>query len=249
MRRFGFVGAGIALAVFILSMPASLEPCLAEAPAGGGARAAGRLEGTVEVGRQVTARRARLRLYSEPNQAGFVPPRPAPDTELRNVVIYIASSAASGAPAAAAGPFVMRQEGQSFEPHILVVPTGATVEFPNVDPVFHNVFSLSKAKSFDLGHYPKGASKAVVFDRAGIVKVYCHLHADMGAVILVVDNPFHASPDDSGRFWIEGIPAGEYDVVAWHERATPITRRLRIEPGGTTTASFQIPLLDAAAGE
>jgi len=138
----------------------------------------------------------------------------------------------------------IRQEGLAFQPHVLPILKGASVEFPNADVVFHNVFSLSRASTFDLGRYPRGESKSVRFDTPGLVKVFCHIHSDMSAVVLVLDNPYFVVPDASGRFHIDGIPAGEYRAVAWHERARRVSQVVRITPGATAQASFQIPLED-----
>lgn len=145
---------------------------------------------------------------------------------------------------AAAGSHAIRQNGLAFEPHVLPVVKGATVEFPNADTVFHNVFSLSRASTFDLGRYPRGESKSVRFDTPGLIKVFCHIHSDMSAVVLVLDNPHFVVPDASGHFRIDGVPPGEYRAVAWHERARRVSQTIRITPGGTAQASFQIPLED-----
>jgi len=124
-----------------------------------------------------------------------------------------------------------------------------SVEFPNGDPIFHNVFSLSKPASFDLGRYPKGSSRSVRFDKPGMVKVFCHIHSDMSAVIVVLDNPYFATPDRHGRYSIDGLPPGEYTVVGWHERARPLRRTIRIQPGQTAGVDFKIPLTEPAVGD
>lgn len=164
--------------------------------------------------------------------------RPVPHTPAA-----VGASAPSGAPAA-----IIRQEGLAFRPHVTAIPKGSTVEFSNGDPVFHNVFSLSKAASFDLGRYPRGSSRSVRFDVPGLVKVFCHIHSDMSAVILVLDNRYFARPDAGGQYRIEGIPAGEYTAVAWHERARPLSRRVRIESGGDAVLDLRIPLTEQAHG-
>jgi hypothetical protein len=125
----------------------------------------------------------------------------------------------------------MEQEGMSFKPHVLAVVKGTEVEFPNRDMLFHNVFSLSKTASFDLGRFAQNASKSLRFAKPGIVKVFCHIHSDMSGVIVVLDNPFFASPASDGQYVIDGIPPGEYRVVAWHERARMAAKTVRIEAG------------------
>ena len=140
--------------------------------------------------------------------------------------------------------FTLTQKNKTFQPHVLAVPLGSTVDFPNNDPIYHNVFSLSKASSFDLGRYPKGSTRSVRFDRPGIVKVFCHIHSDMSAVVLVLDNPFFTAPQPTGDYEIDRIPPGRYTVVGWHERARPIHRDLTIQPGQRTQVDLAIPLED-----
>lgn len=128
--------------------------------------------------------------------------------------------------------FVMDQQNLEFIPHILPVPVGATVHFPNNDKVDHNVFSMSRAKKFNLGSYKPGESKAVVFDTPGIVEMRCDVHAEMAAYILVLKNPYFAVSDKAGKFKIpdssylkqagltgvDNLPAGKYLIKTWHEK-------------------------------
>jgi plastocyanin len=211
----------------------------------------GRIEGTVEISSVLSSRRPRIRLYGE-GGAGSVPPsRAGVDTlaELRNVVLYVQSDRSH--PLSVAGAdnqrYAMAQEDEQFVPHVLPVVRGATVDFPNHDDVFHNVFSLSSARSFDLGRYPRGASRSVTFNAPGTVQVFCHIHADMSAVILVLDNPFFATPEADGRFVIDSLPPGEYSIVGWHERIKPVVRRVTVTAGATAHVDFNIPLPAGAA--
>src|SRR5271167_893419 len=103
---------------------------------------------------------------------------------------------------------VIDQRNMRFDPDLVVVPVGSTIQFPNADPIFHNVFSLSRAQSFDLGFYPKGQSRSVKFTKEGIVQVYCHIHANMYAAIVVTSNTFYAKPAADGTFSWENVPAG-----------------------------------------
>ena len=223
---------------------------LVPADAASAAGAAGRLEGSVVVGPQLSARRIRFNLYSDPAQPAPAAAPQGSTSELSNVVIYFESAPGlEGASARASAHPLMRQEGLTFVPHVLAVPRGSTIDFPNGDAIFHNVFSLSKAASFDLGRYPKGASKSVRFDTPGLVKVFCHIHSDMSAVIVVLDNPFFAVPDAAGHYAIDGVPPGTYRVMAWHERARPLERTIRIEPGQPAVADFSIPLTETAGGD
>jgi plastocyanin len=133
----------------------------------------------------------------------------------RDVVLYLEGPAAASVPRTDTKP-ALHQINQSFEPHVLGVSVGTTVDFPNGDLVYHNVFSYSKAKKFDLGYYGKGRSKQVKFDRPGIVQVFCDIHSTMSAFVLVVDTPFVTQPDESGRYALPDLPAGAYTLRAWH---------------------------------
>jgi plastocyanin len=210
----------------------------------------GSVGGTVTIGPELSGRRVGFNLYSDPSRAAVRAPRPSLTDELANVVVYLEPLGPSTAPLhAPSGAYRIEQRGLSFEPHVLAVPRGATVEFPNGDVVFHNVFSLSKAASFDLGRYPSGASKSVRFDTPGIVKVFCHIHSDMSAIVVVLDQPFFDQPDREGRFSIARVPPGAYRAVAWHERTRPVPREVRVEAGGAVTLDFVIPLeIEAADG-
>ena len=109
------------------------------------------------------------------------------------------------------------QKGKSFEPHVLVVPVGSVVEFPNEDPFFHNVFSLFDGKRFDLGLYEAGGTRLVRFDRAGICYIFCNIHPEMSAVVLVLDTPYYAVSDRVGQVTIPNVPSGRYILHTWHE--------------------------------
>src|SRR2546425_5406119 len=220
-RRRSRLAAALVCLMAIATVPARAGDSDA-APAGRGA--AGRLQGSVAVGPELSSRKIRFSLYPDPAQPATVAAQPRDEQELANVVIYFepAPSLAATTLPRAERP-VMRQEGLTFVPHVLAVPKGTIVDFPNGDAIFHNVFSLSKAAKFDLGRDPRGSSKSVRFDVPGIVKVFCHIHSDMSGVILVLDSPFFAVPDAQGHYSIAGVPSGEYTVVGWHERARPLS--------------------------
>lgn len=122
----------------------------------------------------------------------------------------------------------MVQKDQSFYPEVLPITVGTTVDFPNLDPVFHNVFSYSKAKKFDLGRYPKGHSKSVTFDTPGLVKVFCEIHSTMRAHILVLEQPYYAIVAPDGSFRIPDVPAGDYKLKVWQEVVPEIERDLHV---------------------
>lgn len=119
------------------------------------------------------------------------------------------------------GPFRLVQKDKKFSPHLLVVPTGASVEFPNRDPFFHNVFSLFNGKRFDLGLYESGSSRSVRFDREGVSYIFCNIHPEMGAVVLALSTPFYAVSTPDGVATIAGVPPGAYRLHLWSETAQP----------------------------
>lgn len=207
--------------------------------------AAGAAAGTVQVGPEIEKRRVNFPIYADMSRQAASLPETTLEDELRNVIVYLETEAPPEVNAAnEPSPAVLRQVNETFEPHVLPIMAGTTVEFPNGDPFFHNVFSLSRASAFDLGHYPKGSSRSVTFDEPGLVKVFCHLHSNMSAVIMVLDNPWFAVPGDQGTFRIDGIPPGRHTVVAWHERARPVRRDVTIEAGRTVMLDLRVPLHD-----
>jgi len=133
---------------------------------------------------------------------------------------------------------VMDQRGERFVPHVLAITTGTTVDFPNSDHIYHNVFSLSKTKPFDLGRYATGHSKPMRFDRPGIVRVFCEIHSHMNAFILVFSHPFFSLTDNEGRFHIDNIPPGTYNVIAWNEGVQSEPRAVTVPDGGVAEEDF-----------
>jgi plastocyanin len=134
------------------------------------------------------------------------------------------------------------QESLHFVPDFLVIPLGSTVSFPNSDPVFHNVFSLSKVREFDLGYYPAGQTRKVTFHQPGIVQVYCHLHAHMNAAILVAPNAWYARPRHDGTFSLPEVPPGVHTVVVWHKSAGFFKRKVELTATASETLEFNIPV-------
>lgn len=125
----------------------------------------------------------------------------------------------------------MLQKDKAFAPHVMVVAAGSTVQFKNMDPIFHNVFSLSATKKFDSGFHKAGGSEAVTFDKPGVVEVLCNIHASMQAYVVVVDTPYHAIAGSTGAFTIKNVPPGEYEVEVWHESAST-TGKDKVTVGG-----------------
>jgi plastocyanin len=162
---------------------------------------------------------------------GMPDPRDAP--ERRTAVVYLETAPRGAFEVPAPGRAVLDQRNETFVPHVLAVTVGATVEFPNSDRVFHNVFSLSKARRFDLGRYPRGQSRSVRFDRPGMVRVFCEIHSHMSAFVLVFAHRFFDTTDNAGRYRIEGVPPGRYTLAVWNEGEVRVTRQVRVpEDGG-----------------
>jgi plastocyanin len=133
------------------------------------------------------------------------------------------------------------QRNETFVPHVLAIVAGTTVEFPNSDQTYHNVFSLSKTKTFDLGRYAVGRSKSVRFDRPGIVRVFCDIHSHMSAFILVFAHRYFSVSEPDGSYRLENVPPGTYTVVAWHEAAALESRRIVVpDAGGEVEANFSL---------
>ena len=165
---------------------------------------------------------------------------PASLPEIKSVVVYLKDFAFRGTlPPTKAE---LRQEHETFVPHVIAITRGSTVDFPNDDPIFHNVFSLSSAASFDLRRYPKGQSRSQVFSKAGIVKVYCNIHSHMSATILVLDHPYFVIPNLDGTFELPGVPAGQYALVGWHERVGERRVEVKVERGKAATVDISLPV-------
>ncbi len=157
--------------------------------------------------------------------------------ERTHVVIYLDEK---GTPDVAVTA-VMEQRGRRFLPDLLVVPTGSTVSFPNRDLIFHNVFSFSKPKTFDLGNYPKDHTRVVTFTKPGIVLLNCRLHPNMGAAIVVTPSQWATRADASGEFVLTNIPAGKHTVVAWHKAAGFFRQNVEVSETGNARVQFLIP--------
>lgn len=132
------------------------------------------------------------------------------------------------------GPFVVEQVGKTFDPPVLIVPRGATVEFPNHDIYHHNIFSLSPSNAFDLGLYEPGATRSVTFEHPGIVALYCNIHPQMLGYVVVVANPFFTRPAADGSFALRGVPPGKYHLVAWFPFGRTAREVVRVAPGQRT---------------
>lgn len=137
------------------------------------------------------------------------------------------------------------QRNKSFHPHVLVVPVGSVVQFPNQDPFFHNVFSLFEGKRFDLGLYEAGSSRNVHFDKAGISYIFCNIHPQMSAVVVALDTPYYGISDKRGQLIIHDVPPGRYMLHIWYEEAVPdslgdLTREVTVNRNSSTLGIFRL---------
>jgi plastocyanin len=191
------------------------------------AAANGTIRGRVELRNPPADREAR------PNVADLGMPNPHGATDRRRSVVYL-----DPAPRPAFDPAELRrarmdQRNESFVPHVLAIVAGTVVDFPNNDTTYHNVFSLSKTRSFDLGRYAAGRSKAVRFDTPGIVRVFCDIHSHMSAFILVFAHRYFSVTDEDGRYRLDNVPPGTYTAFAWNESSALDSRRVVVPDAGT----------------
>jgi plastocyanin len=169
---------------------------------------------------------------------GTAPPRDAPDR--RRAVVYLESAPRGAFEARDLQRARMDQRNETFLPYVLAVSVGTVVDFPNNDRTYHNVFSLSKAKRFDLGRYAQGRSQSVRFDTPGIVRVFCDIHSHMSAFILVFSHPYFATTESDGRYRIDNMPPGTYNVIAWYDGADRDMRTVTIPRTGAVELDFVV---------
>ena len=194
----------------------------------------GSIRGRVEVRRVIPPVERRPGV----SDLGTAPVRGA-DDRLRSVV-YLESAPRGAFETDEGGHAVMDQRNETFVPHLLAITTGTTVDFPNSDKFYHNVFSLSKARRFDLGRYAAGHSQSIRFDRAGIVRVFCDIHSHMNAFILVFTHPFFAITDGDGRYHIDNVPSGVYNVIAWNEGTASDPKPITVPDGAAAELDFTL---------
>jgi plastocyanin len=199
---------------------------------------AGEIKGRILITKVLTKKKVSLPDYQ---MRGVTLPR-EPESgsdEFSRLVIYLDDSSLPGQEPTTRE---LVQKGLRFIPQTLVIPLGSTVSFPNQDEIFHNVFSLSKAKQLDLGYYPAGETRTVTFNQPGVVQIYCHIHRDMSAAILVVPNQWYVQPEKDGRFSLPNIPAGTRRIVVWHRSAGFFGKRVEVPETGAVELSLTIPV-------
>jgi plastocyanin len=166
-----------------------------------------------------------------------------------NVVVWLAPAGTTEGSASQTAAFPAHprlvQKNKSFDPHVLVVPVGSVVQFPNQDPFFHNVFSLFEGKRFDLGLYEAGSTREVHFDKPGISYIFCNIHAEMSAVVIALDTPYYGISDKQGQIVIPHVPPGHYWMRLWYEEALPETlngmaREVTVLEGSSTLGVLRL---------
>ena len=188
---------------------------------------------------------ARIELKSRAEISAGKPSKKQPD--LSEVVVWlIPTDRAVASPKPPTNRPQIAQHNKGFEPHLLVVPVGSTVDFPNRDPFFHNVFSLFDGKRFDLGLYEAGATNSVKFDRVGVSLLFCNIHPEMSAVVVALNSPYYAISDRAGNVSIAGVPDGNYELHVWYERSLPeelkgLTRSVMLSSSSHDLGVLTIP--------
>jgi plastocyanin len=203
-------------------------------PVHAGAARNGTIRGRVELRRPAQA------IERRPGVSDLGTPSPHDLSDLLRSVVYLESAPRGAFETDAGGHAVMDQRNETFVPHVLAITTGTTVDFPNTDKFYHNVFSLSKTRRFDLGRYAAGHSESVRFDRPGIVRVFCDIHSHMNAFILVFSHPFFGLTDGDGRYHIDRVPPGAYNVIGWNEGMPSNPRPVTVSDGGVAELDFTL---------
>ncbi|MDA1082669.1 MAG: hypothetical protein O2973_13555 [Gemmatimonadetes bacterium] len=173
--------------------------------------------------------------------AGLVSIQEKPDTktsDLANTVIYLEPK--SGISKATPATTRMAMNGSNFAPRVRVVTTGSTIEYPNQDPFTHNVFSTTPGALFDLGSYGSGKAKSNKFAKPGAFPIYCNVHEKMTAYVVVVNTPWFAQASNNGRWSLSKVPAGQYTMTVWHERATPVVTEIDVPVAGLASLATNL---------
>ena len=219
--------------MYLLRVAARIVSALAPTLLLATAASAGIIRGTLRVPAPGSAA---PQLHGYAGSAGAMPGMHGPVRgRATDAVVYVAQipAAAESSLASAQGARPkLAQKNESFVPRVVPVAVGTTVDFPNLDPIYHNVFSLSPIKRFDLGKYPRGQSKAVAFNKAGLVNVFCDIHSEMAAYILVLPHHAFVQPRADGTFDLPDLPAGRYELHVWHPDLNEIVRTVEVPAHG-----------------
>ena len=195
-------------------------------PASASAAGLGSIRGRVELRREPAS------VAGRPSVTELGMPVPPDPPDRRRSIVYLEEAPRGAFEEAVRVRHTMDQRNQTFVPYVLAIPVGATVEFLNSDRTYHNVFSFSKTKRFDLGRYARGGRKGVRFDRPGVVRVFCDIHSHMSAFVLVFAHRYFATTDAEGRYRIDNVPPGTYTVVAWNDGQARQNHSVRVPEGG-----------------
>jgi plastocyanin len=234
MSRIARRPSAVLVALFCAHASVAPRPSASQ-EAATGAGPVGTIHGAVRVLRQVTAQTRRPAI----GDLGMAEPAPPP--EAGRPIVYLEKAPAGAIEERASGRARMTQRNETFIPHVVAVRAGTTVDFPNEDQTYHNVFSLSRTRRFDLGRYAAGQSKAVRFDQPGIVRVFCDIHSHMSAFVLVFNHRYFATANAEGRYAIPAVPPGRYTVAVWHEGAVRTAQTVVVpDHGGTVNADFEV---------
>jgi plastocyanin len=205
-----------------------------------------RIEGTIVIKKKLTKRRvtAQVPVYQRGPAVELSADREGDPLafERSRVAVYLEGRFAPQASGTDAVAAKLEQVNRRFAPETVVIQAGSRVSFPNNDPIFHNVFSLSGPKTFDLGNYPRGDTRMVMFAEPGIVYVNCHLHPNMTATIVVTPNKWNTQADRDGRFALQDVPPGKYTIVAWHKAAGFFRQAVEVTAGRDENVEFLIPV-------
>jgi plastocyanin len=158
--------------------------------------------------------------------------------EYKNIVVYLEGEGLRESRLQNAPKARMDQQDAEFIPYVLPIQRGTVIDFMNQDNTYHNVFSLSPTKKFNIGRRPTGQAVPVLFDKAGVVQIFCDIHSHMTAFVVVLDNPFFVQPDGKGRYRIDHVPVGTYYVKVWDERLSAHDEKITIDPGSSVTVNF-----------
>src|SRR3989304_835753 len=227
-RKVKLLTFGVIL--FLSDIPGATDSMQAQ-DRGGTIRGKVNLPAQVQVAPRAQTSRYRTSAPPDVSKTGVEKP------EAANVVVYLEGAGLEKIEKSTTTA-VLDQRNATFVPHVLPIVKGTQVRIVNRDKTYHNVFSLSKVKKFNIGRRPTGEEVPVDFDKSGEGQVFCDIHSNMSAIILILDNPMFVQPNDEGFFEMKNIPPGDYTVNAWHERLNSPPKQVTVRPGEVVTVNF-----------